>query len=251
MNEKKRWNALAPSYNNEIFDVFANDKNAVLTRYFKKYGNKRHQAIDFGCGNGKAFRYIAPRFQHVTGYDISQVLLDQAASLGYKNVTLGQRDLAQPNVRLSKADFLFCCNVAILSNIDMNNHLIRNAQRSLKPKGAAVFVVPSMESMLYSSWRLIDWYKKERVEAADIDRDELNGFMKPQPKQVLQGLIDINGVLTKHYSEPELHVVFERAGFQIKNIEKIEYDWTSEFATPPRWMQAPFPWDWLVEARAK
>jgi hypothetical protein len=64
-------------------------------------------------------------------------------------------------------------------------------------------------------------------------------------------LIDINGVLTKHYSEPEIHVVFARAGFCVKAVEKVVYDWTSEFAAPPRWMGAPYPWDWLVELSRK
>jgi hypothetical protein len=30
---------------------------------------------------------------------------------------------------------------------------------------------------------------------------------------------------------------------------KLEYGWKTEFSHPPRWMKAPFPWDWLVTAR--
>jgi SAM-dependent methyltransferase len=246
MNEKKRWNEIAPTYNDEIFDVFRNDKLKKLPRTFKKHANEQHTAIDFGCGNGKAFRYLAPKFKHVVGLDISQGLLDQAEALGFPNVSLLQKDLTLTALRLPKAEFAFCCNVAILSDVEMNNRLIRNVQKSLKPGGHAVFVIPSMESVLLSGWRLIDWYKREGVQARDIDVDEIASF-QPKKYEILQGLININGVLTKHYSEPEIEIVFSRAGFTITAIEKIEYEWNSEFAAPPRWMQAPFPWDWLVE----
>jgi SAM-dependent methyltransferase len=246
MNEKKRWNVIAPTYNDEIFDVFRSDKLKKLPRYFKKHANPQHSAIDFGCGNGKAFSYLAPKFKHVLGLDISQGLLDQARALGYPNVSLQQKDLAVPNLRLPKAEFAFCCNVAILSDVEMNHRLIKNVQKSLKPKGNAVFVIPSMESVLLSGWRLIDWYKKEGVHPKDIDADEISSF-KSKKHEILQGLININGVLTKHYSEPEIEIVFAKAGFTITSIEKIEYDWNSEFSKPPTWMKAPFPWDWLVE----
>ncbi|MFZ5972026.1 MAG: class I SAM-dependent methyltransferase [Bacteroidota bacterium] len=246
MDEKRRWNAIAPTYNDEIFDVFANDKNGVLLRHFRKVANRQHTAIDFGCGNGKAFQYIAPNFKQLLGLDISQGLLNQAELLGYRNVRLAQKDLTLPTLKIPKADFLFCCNVAILSDVEMNNRLIKNARKCLKNKGKALFVIPSVESVLLSSWRLIDWYKKEGVNAEDIETDEISGF-QPERYQLLQGLLNINGVLTKHYHAPEIEIVFARAGFAIDAIEKIEYSWKSEFAKPPAWMKAPYPWDWLVK----
>lgn len=250
MNERKRWNEIAPTYNEEIFDVFNSDKKGKLNKYFNKYANRNQFAIDFGCGNGKALHYLAPRFKKVLGLDISQRLLDQAEQLGFENVALSQKDLTLSSLRLPKADFAFCCNVAILADVDMNNRLIRNVRKSLKPSGAAVFVIPSIESVLLSGWRLIDWYKQEGVKPKEIDDDEIATF-QPEKYEILQGLININGVLTKHYSAPEIEVVFARAGFAVQAIEKIEYDWTSEFSEPPRWMKAPYPWDWLVECTAK
>jgi SAM-dependent methyltransferase len=191
---------------------------------------------------------LAPRFKKVLGLDISQGLLDQAAQLGYPNVTVQQKDLTIPSLRLPKADFAFCCNVAILSDVEMNNRLIKNVQKSLKPGGTALFVIPSLESMLFSSWRLIDWYKKEGVAPKDIEADEISGF-SPKKHEILQGLININGVLTKHYTAPEIEVVFGRAGLEVTATEKIEYEWHSEFSSPPAWMKSPHPWDWLVECK--
>ena len=51
---------------------------------------------------------------------------------------------------------------------------------------------------------------------------------------------------TKHYLREELTTTAARFGLAVQEIEKIEYPWSSEFNSPPRWMRAPFPWDWLV-----
>jgi SAM-dependent methyltransferase len=245
MNEEKHWNQIAPNYNQEIFDVFQSDSKKVLTKYFKKHSNPNHLAIDFGCGNGKAFSYLSPRFKNILGIDISQKLLNQAKKLPYNNITLKQADLTKRN-RLPKVDFVFCCNVAILSSVDNNLAILRNIQRTLKPNGNALVVIPSLESALFSAWRLIDWYKKENVKPEKIEGSELSGFAGKKT-DILQGLISIDGVITKHYTQQEIEIIFSRSGLTVSKIEKIEYAWNSEFSKPPKWMKAPYPWDWLVE----
>jgi hypothetical protein len=37
----------------------------------------------------------------------------------------------------------------------------------------------------------------------------------------------------------------------VASIEKVEYDWSTEFADPPRWMKDPYPWDWLVLSKKR
>jgi SAM-dependent methyltransferase len=245
MNEEKHWNRIAPTYNEEIFDVFQSDTKKVLAKYFKKHANPELNAFDFGCGNGKAFSYLAPRFKTVFGLDISQKLLNQAKTLNIANVHLQQADLTK-NIKLRKADFIFCCNVAILSEVETNVAILKNIRKTLKAGGNAVVVIPSLESMIFSAWRMIDWYKKEKVKPGEIDASEFSGFAGKKI-DILQGLVSINGVTTKHYTQQEIEVLFPRCGLAVSNIEKIEYDWSSEFDKPPKWMNAPYPWDWLVE----
>ncbi len=68
---------------------------------------------------------------------------------------------------------------------------------------------------------------------------------------VSDGLINIDDVTTKHYLREEIVVTWEKAGFEILEIKKIEYGWDTEFDDVPSWMKAPFPWDWMVLARKK
>ncbi len=248
MDEKKHWNKIAPSYNDEIFDVFQSDKKKKLPKYFKKHGAVNKTAIDFGCGNGKSFPFLAPLFKHILGLDISKGLLQQAKARGYSNIDLQQADLTKKNLRLPAADFAFCCNVIMFPEIKKNYTMIENIHRALKKGGTALIVLPSLDSALFSSWRLIDIYRKEGVMPATIPAHEFHYF-KGNKRDIIQGIVHIDGVPTKHYSESELQVVFKDAGFSVTKIDKLEYEWNTELSSPPDWLKDPYPWDWLVECR--
>lgn len=248
MNQEKHWNTIAPSYEDEIFDVFSNDRKKILPVYFKKHANPSHRAIDFGCGVGKAFPYLAPLFKEILAIDISAECISIAKKQPYSNITFKRLDLSKRNLNLTPAGFAFCCNVIMLPEMDKNILMIQNIQRSLKPNGSAVIVIPSLESIFYSSWRLIQMYKKDGLAVSDIPASEFHYF-KANKRDLVQGIMHINGVPTKHYSQPEIEVLFMEAGFTITSIEKIEYDWNTELESPPAWMKAPYPWDWLVECK--
>lgn len=246
MNEERHWNRIAHSYEEEIFDVFKSDKKKKLPTYFAKHADADHTAIDLGCGIGKAFPYLSPAFRKVYAVDISDKCLDIAANRQYENVEFQKADLTDQDLILPQADFAFCCNVLLLPDLEKNIAMIKNAHKSLKNNSSAVFVVPSLDSILFYAWRLIEWYKMEGTKPADIPDSEFSYFSGSK-RDLFQGLIRIDGVVTKHYSHPELKVIFRDAGFTISDIDRIEYDWTTEFAEPPKWLQDPYPWDWLVE----
>ncbi len=248
MNQESHWNNIAPSYEDEIFDVFKSDRNKVLSRYFRKHANKKHTAIDFGCGIGKAFPFLAPNFKHVLAVDISDACLDIARDSSYNNIQFQQVDLSVPGTQLLPADFGFCCNVIMLPEIEKNSIMLRNIQQSLRPGSHALIVIPSFESIFFASWRLIQLYRKDGVHPSEIHEDEFHYF-KAETHEIVQGIMHINGVPTKHYSQPEIEEIFRETGLTVTAIDKIEYDWHTEFTAAPSWLKEPYPWDWLVECR--
>jgi len=248
MNERTHWDKIAPSYNDEIFDVFESDKDGKLVQNMDHFIQASNTAIDFGCGTGKALHLLSPRFKNVLAVDISGECLVAAKARGFDNVTYKRADLSSKSVRLPQSDFVFCCNVIMLPEIARNESMFSNIQKALKPGGIAMIVVPSTDSMLYAAWRMIDWYRKEKVDVNDIPASEL-AYFSGSKRDILQGIIRIDGVPTKHYSGPELQVLMERAGLSLLKLEQLNYNWNSEFAEPPAWMKAPYPWDWLVVCR--
>jgi SAM-dependent methyltransferase len=248
MNEQSHWNKIGSNYNHEIFDVFKCDKKKKLKKYFSNYDGGREMAIDFGCGNGKSFSYLSPVFKNVLAIDISHELIAQARQGPFDNVQFKQMDLAKKNCKLPLADFIFCCNVIMLPEVEKNLQMFKNAAQALKKNKKALFVLPSLDSALFSSWRLIDWYKQEGTAPNEIDKEELHYF-KGSKTNILQGILHIDNVATKHYSASELEVILSQAGFKITSLDKVEYEWDSEFQSPPSWMKEPYPWDWLVECK--
>jgi SAM-dependent methyltransferase len=248
MNEQSHWDSIGNNYNTEIFDVFKSDRRKILPHYFAKYGNKKKSAIDFGCGNGKSFSYLSPLFKDVLAIDISSELLAQARQRQFNNISFRRMDLSRRSIKLPQVDFIFCCNVIMLPEVEKNINMFKNISKALRKNGSSVLVLPAMESILFSGWRLIDWYKREGVAPEEIDKDELLYFKGRKP-DIIRGIFYIDNVPTKHYSASELEVLFEQAGLKIISLDKVEYDWNTEFQSPPKWMKAPYPWDWLIECQ--
>lgn len=248
MDAEAHWNRIATTYDEEIFDVYKSDKFKRLTHYLDKHKGKRKTVVDFGCGNGKSFPYLTERFGKILGVDISDELLTLAAKKGFKSVTLQQGDLTKENVSLGSCDFAFCCNVIMFTDQQKNIQFLKNIQRTLKPGGKGIIILPSLDSAIFTSWRMIDLYRREGVAPEKIPAEEFH-YNNQSALALFQGVIQIDGVPTKHYTESELKVIFKDAGLEITAINKVEYDWNTELESPPKWLKDPYPWDWLVECK--
>jgi SAM-dependent methyltransferase len=249
MNDALHWNNIADNYDKEIFNVFKSDKKRKLKKYVMKYANKKNTAIDFGCGVGKALPLLSPLFKEIIGIDVSKKCIAIAKSSPYKNVSFKEADLAAKKIDVPTVDFAFCCNVAMSDDISRNQRIINNVLSALNKGGVAVFVLPSMESVTHSAMSLINWYQKEGTGMSEIPSDEFNHFISRTPKQVQDGIVNIDNVPTKHYLFTELYSIFNTGNFSMQLLDRLEYGWDTEFESPPGWMQAPYPWDWVVEVK--
>jgi SAM-dependent methyltransferase len=245
MNEEVHWDGIAPDYNDEVLNVYEADKNKILRKYISKYADKKKSVTDFGCGIGNGFPLLAPAFKEVLGTDISAECLSVAKKKGYKNVQFKKADLTSARLKLPPADFGVCINVLLLPEVNANRKIISNVYKSLKEGAHMIFVLPALESMLHFAFCMMEWYKREGTVVKDIPLHEFSAF-KASKLDLLQGIVDIRGVRTKHYSQTELEFIFREAGFSIVTLDKVEYDWKTEFDNPPEWLKDPYPWDWLL-----
>ena len=247
MNEKIVWDTVGYNYDKEIFSVLHSDKKGIVKKHIAKHIGKNKTAVDFGCGIGYALPFLAPNFKNVTGIDISQKLLDQSAKLKLKNVALQQGELNKKQP-VPKADFGYCCNVAICDDNKKNYAILKTVIDGLKKGGSAIIVVPSYESASLSFAELLKLYKKDGKKIKQIPKNEID------PKQftlsnVKEGIAFIEGHPTKHYLIQELYTLFNTKHSSIEAVEKIEFDWKSEFSDPPKGLGKPYPWDWMIEVK--
>ena len=110
-----------------------------------------------------------------------------------------------------------------------------------------MLVVPSLESKLYTNIIADRW----NVDDAEHDKNPEPKKAIDQVKNFKQGVTDIDDVPTKHYLKEELELLLTLEGFEVQLIKKINYDWTTEFHKPPKWLSEPYPWDWMCTAKKK
>ena len=48
--EKRYWDSLAEDYEEQVLNVYANDKHGVVRSFVSEYFDKQSDAADFGCG---------------------------------------------------------------------------------------------------------------------------------------------------------------------------------------------------------
>ena len=134
-------------------------------------------------------------------------------------------------------------------DIKRNHRIIMNVLNTLNKGGVALFVLPSLESASLAAWKLISWYDKEGTDLGDIPKKELSYLNANHQKQITEGIVMIDNVPTKHYLISELYALFNSGNFVLQKLDRLEYSWKTEFESPPKWMQAPYPWDWVVEVK--
>jgi len=250
---QSHWDKIAPCYDSEIFDVLANDCNGTVLSHISRFASKKSVAGDFGCGVGKFLPTLSTQFRLVHAMDISGACLKvaQARYSHLPNIEYQKVDLADDSARLKKVDFALNVNVAIMACRRTLAGILKKISRSLKPGGHFVLVVPSLESMLFAEFRLIQWNLKTgmtHAQAISASVEEAEGSLD---LRLEEGMVDIDGVATKHYLKEELIVLLKELRFEIEAIEKVEYDWSTEFDQPPRWMKEPYPWDWLILSKKR
>lgn len=246
MNEKY-WDRVADDYDNRIFDTLKNDRKGTIRRYINRFSSGKTSAYDFGCGVGKYLPVLRRRFDSIHAIDLSSRCIEIAKKTcqGLNNITFLKHDLSDPHFNLEKKDFAVSVNVLIMPSYEIRSGILSTISRHLVKDANLLLVAPSLESALYSNFRLQEWNRKSSKNHRDKFYFKFNG----NNSSVIRGVLNWADRSTKHYLEAELRTQLAAVGLEVIAVDKVEYSWASMFDTPPNWMQHPYPWDWLTVSR--
>jgi len=247
--QRHYWEKIAPSYNDEIFDVLQNDKKRFIVSAIKKVASPSKTVLDAGCAIGKWLPVLSPLFKEVTAADISAKNLAIAKKNypGYTNITYLRTDMSGKKAKLSKYDVAVCINAILSASLNKRTAFFHNLSTCLKKNGYLILVVPSLESWLLTRIMQNQWKIDKQLFKLKLSG---KGAMT-RYKNIQQGNAEIDDVPTKHYIKEELiHLLF-REGLDVLHSRKIEYDWKTEFLKPPKWLHQPGPWDWMMVAKKR
>jgi len=244
------WDTVADSFDDEIFNTLASDRNKTIVGHIDRFSSADSIVCDFGCGVGRYLPLLAKRFKAVCAVDISRKCLEvaQRDCAFLENVSYFRIDLSSNQSSLDKFDFAISINSLLAPSLQKRRVALKTIFRHLSPEGHLLIVVPSLESALFSTSRLFEW--RERT-----NNRHKNGFaLKFGPRDsrgldIARGVLNLDGLLEKHYLKEELLVALTDVGFEVNELEKVEYSWRAMFDNPPRWMKEPYPWDWLATCR--
>jgi SAM-dependent methyltransferase len=245
--DRKYWEKIAPDYNEEIFDVLHNDKKNIIRSAIEKVASPSATVIDIGCAVGKWLPVLSPVFKKVIAVDISEKNLETAKNNfpQLTNIEYVRTDMSVDNTQLPKSDVAVCINAILTDSLKKRTIFFNNLASCLKKNGWLILVVPSLESWLCTRIIQNQWQIDKKLFAEKIpDEDAAKKYAN-----ILQGNVDIDNVPTKHYLREELGLLLSREGFKMKQCEKIEYGWNTEFVDAPEWLTEPLPWDWMVVAK--
>lgn len=250
--DRAYWDSIARSYDDKILDALRSDRKRVIRRTIEEHADKGMVAADFGCGVGKTLPLLSKNFSFVDAFDLSSRNLELArrSCRSLPNVRYYHRDLSTGDATSLRVDFAVSINVLLTPSHEVRAGILRTMCRGLRPQGRLMLVVPSLESALYSDFRLLEWNMREGFSYEEACEEGLAADAK-NCGAVANGMITLDGVPTKHYVREEMEVVLREAGFEPLETQKVEYTWRTEFDEVPSWLREPYPWDWMALARKK
>lgn len=246
------WDRIAPAYDHEVFSVLANDTDRQIEQAIEVAGGARRIASDLGCGPGRFLPLLASRFRRVYAVDHSANLIDQARRncADLTNVQYVVGDVAR-GADLPQVHLALSVNALLTPQLGLQRKTLDFYSEHVRPGGVLLLVVPSIESAHLSRQMLIEWNLREGHSPTEAIEDGFSDPSSREARETRQGVLDAGGVPTKHFLREELEAVLTQRRFRVELISKLEYPWTTEFHSPPEWMQSPGPWDWLVVARRR
>ena len=250
--DKKYWDSIAEYYESEIFPVLENDTDGLVVGLIERYGNKNCIASDLGCGIGHFIPYLSKEFKQVIAVDISDVCIDRAKEecAHLDNIEYLCMDLSSKDVDLPKVEFCLSVNALITPSLEDRLKMFDFIGTHIKQDGHLVLVVPSLESAMFCDFRQIESNLRSGLKpSAAVNADFQTRKSLRNSDGLYEGTILIDDVPTKHYLKEELIAMLGERGLRVIDCSKIEYPWSTEFISAPRWMSEPYPWDWLVIAR--
>jgi SAM-dependent methyltransferase len=128
------------------------------------------KTADIGCGNGRDVAWLAAHGYHVTGFDASQGLLDEARQL-YPELAFRTATLPSLAEIDEQFDNVVCETVLMHLPVDAIPDAIDNLVRILRPNG-----------MLYLSWRV--------TEGADVRQPDGRLYSAFPPALITDALTD-------------------------------------------------------------
>ena len=237
--DRKYWDDMAASWDDEIFNSLHNDKRQVIAGEIARSRRGSHSIADFGCGTGIYLPLLSRSFDMVHGFERSAACVKTARGhlKSRPNVAIHSASTASVN-RYGKFDVVLCVNVAVHPAAHARDSVFRALRSLLAPTGRLILVVPSHESATMVC----------EAEDAALQRKGTRRRGDWDAASHADGVVTIEGMPYKHYGQKELRETLADRGLTVSRIRRAEYSWLSQGVRPGVAWRGKLPWDWVAIA---
>jgi len=230
---RKRWATLAEVFEDQVSDVTASETDGLLSEAVTRatVGLRKARLVDLGCGIGTFVAKFGRLFHRVIAVDYSSDMLRRAKDIcrHVQRVTWLCADIPKVVLEIgATADLTVCLNVITSASAARRRALWDGVAAVTKPGGAAIVVVPALESAEFVARRTGKPLYRRRTHTTD------------------RGLLIRAGCVQKFYLESEVVDLLGNRGFERVNVQRLGYPWAEEGVSNHRNRGERMPWDWLA-----
>lgn len=240
------WDRISKDYQHEVLSVYDNDLNGTVEEKIAAaaLAYPEGRAADLGCGIGRFIPSLADTFNEVEACDYTRVGLKKAKSRcrSRRNVRFHQVDLVRDCVPFEPVECALCVNVLIMPSLDKRMRAWRAVSNQVAAGGTLLLVVPSYESAQMEFFRAVESRLSRGEKSAAAIRKSVDE--QATVADMRMGVLQLDGVRTKHYFKEEVELMIEERGFDLIETLKVEY--AQEISGT-----AVSSWDWMVVAKRR
>jgi SAM-dependent methyltransferase len=253
-NQAEHWSRQAARYDELFLDPYGPDVVNPLWQAIEAIpAASRKAAADLGCGTGTLLPYLAQRFESVIALDFAPSMLtfarkrlDGAAAA---RVTFLERAMHELDDLAGRLDVAVAVNSLVMPDVRLIDRTLRSIRASLKPGGLFLGVVPSIDTICYHLFLLMDQGLDQGLEPTEAKRLAAL-HTERRNYDFAFGEFHFDGLRQKFWQPFEIEYRLNKAGFTSTTLAKVLYPWDESVAGSDTLAGFPRNWDWFFHAHA-
>ncbi len=244
------WSRIAADYEQEFINPDLPEvRNPVRLELAKLKDSAGKTVADLGCGIGPLLPFLSARFKRVVAIDFAEKMLDRAKERckGLGNIEFIRCALTDLTRLQGQLDVAVAVNSLVMPDIEQIDVALRAVHTALKPGGHLIGIVPSIDSVHYMTFLLVDRARRAGMPEAKA-RQNAAAHAEHKLFDFAFGDFQMRGI-RQHFWQPfEVPLRLGNAGFKGIRVKKVRLAWR-QFACAKDLAEYPAPWDWFFAAR--
>ena len=237
-----------------FLDAFHEGVESPLTAALAAIPDRGAKTVaDLGCGVGPLLpALVGPLgFGKVIALDFAPAMIAAAKKrLGRdaRRVTFLVRPMHDLDDLAGAIDVAVAVNSVVMPDVRQIDRTLRAVRAALRPDGAFLGVVPSLDAIHYHTMLLMD-HALDRGATPDEAERSAAFHAEHHLYDFSFGRFSFQGLRQKFWQPFELKYRLAKAGFSSVLLDQLLYPWDESIARGPELSHHPRSWDWTFHAR--